>query len=501
MKVVFLLFDSLNRHMLGPYGGTRIPTPNFDRLARRAVTFDGHTIGSMPCMPARRDMQTGRLSFLHRSWGPLEPFDNSFPELCARKGTYSHLITDHYHYFEDGGCTYHNRYDTWDFIRGQEGDPWKAMVQPHWDRLREMYHERQFSDQRRNLRAQDVINRQFIREEKDFPQVKCFDAGLDFIETNHAADNWLLQVETFDPHEPFYTPARFREPFKTGWNGPVRDWPRYGRVDELTDECEELRANYYAIVSLCDEQLGRVLDAFDRHDMWKDTMLVLTTDHGFLLGEHDFWAKNRMNMYEEVAHIPLFIHHPTRGTPGTRRKGLTQNIDLAATFVDLFGAERPAEMQGLSLLPMLDADVALREAVLFGYFGGAVNMTDGRHTYHRYPVDIATQEIYQYTLMPTHITRMFTPEELATATLSPPQSFTKGAPLLKIPVIERSPMYSNYGPGCLLEKETRLYDLAADPGQDRPLDDPALEAQMVERMKALMAGNDAPPEAFARIGV
>ena len=67
MKTVFVLFDSLNRHLLGPYGGTRIPTPNFDRLARRAVTFEGHYAGSLPCMPARRDMQSGRLSFLHRS--------------------------------------------------------------------------------------------------------------------------------------------------------------------------------------------------------------------------------------------------------------------------------------------------------------------------------------------------------------------------------------------------------------------------------------------------
>ncbi len=80
MKAVFVLFDSLNRHMLSPYGGTRIPTPNFDRLAARARVYDRHYVGSMPCMPARRDMLTGHLSFLHRSWGPLEPFDNALPE-------------------------------------------------------------------------------------------------------------------------------------------------------------------------------------------------------------------------------------------------------------------------------------------------------------------------------------------------------------------------------------------------------------------------------------
>jgi arylsulfatase A-like enzyme len=500
MRCVFLLFDSLNRHLLGPYGGTRIATPNFDRLAARSVTFENHYVGSMPCMPARRDMQSGRLSFLHRSWGPLEPFDNSFPELLAKKGVYSHLITDHAHYFEDGGATYHNRYDTFEFIRGQEGDAWKAMVQPPWERLREKYHERQYNEAARSYPRRNMVNREYVRSEADFPSVQCFAAGLEFLETNRDADNWLLQLETFDPHEPFTAPDRFKDAFSTGWNGPVRDWPRYARVDELPEECEELKANYYALVALCDHLLGTVLDTFDAHDLWQDTVLILTTDHGYLLGEHDFWAKNRMTMYEEVAHIPLFVHHPAHGDKaGQRRKALTQNMDMAATFVELFGADRPPEMQAHSLLQHLDGDKPTREAVLFGYFGGAVNLADGTHTYHRYPADLATQEIYQYTLMPTHIWTLFTPEELAPATLAPPMPFTKGVPLLKVPVIDTSPMYNTYGPGCLLEDETRLYDIVADPGQEQPIDNPALEGRLAAIMARLMAENDAPPEAFARL--
>ncbi len=499
MKTVFVLFDSLNRHMLGPYGGTRIPTPNFDRLAKRSVAFDKHYVGSLPCMPARRDMLTGRLTFLHRSWGPLEPFDNAFPELLLDSGVYSHLITDHYHYWEDGGATYHNRYDSYEFVRGQEGDAWKAMVQPHWERLREMYHARQFDTEQRSYFRKNVVNREFIREESEFPSVQCFARGFEFLEQNREADNWFLQIETFDPHEPFYAPARFKKPFETGWNGPIRDWPRYGRVDELPAECEELRANYYAVVSLCDFLLGQLLDDFDKHDMWKDTALVVTTDHGFLLGEHDFWAKNRMNMYEEIVHIPLFVHDPrAQALAGTRSAALTQSIDLAPTFLDLHGVAPPPENQGISLLKSRTGTSA-REAVLFGYFGGAVNVTDGRHTYHRFPADLHAQEIYQYTVMPTHIRSRFTPEELSTATLSEPFPFTKGAKLLKMPVIERSPMYNNYGPGALLEDDTRLYDLAVDPGQERPLADAAAEQRMIGLMTALMRANDAPPEAFARL--
>ncbi len=500
MRCVFLLFNSLNRHMIGPYGGTRIPTPNFDRLARHSAAFDRHYVGSLPCMPARRDMQSGRLSFLHRSWGPLEPFDNAFPELLYRAGVYSHLITDHCHYWQDGGATYHNRYDTFEFVRGQEKDPWKAMVQPHWERLREKYHEHQFHTVARGNYRNHIVNREFIKEEKDFPSVQCFAHGLEFLDRNRDADNWLLQIETFDPHEPFFAPERFRDAFKTGWNGPVRDWPRYGRVDELPAECEELRANYYAIVSLCDFLLGQLLDYFDAHDLWKDTALVLTTDHGFLLGEHDFWAKNRMTLYEELAHIPLFVHHPAMaGADGTRRHALTQTIDLAPTFLDLFGVAAPAEMQGHSLLGPLEKDQEVRKGALFGYFGGAVNVTDGRYTYHRYPPDLKTQEIYQYTLMPMHLNSLFVPEELAGARLSEPLPFTKGAPVLKVPMEPEGPWFRGYPPGTLLEDTTRLYDLETDPGQEHPLEDAAVERRLMGLMAELMVENDAPPEALARV--
>ena len=83
-------------------------------------------------MPARREMHTGRHNFLHRSWGPLEPFDDSIPEMLAESaGVHTHKCTDHYHYWEDGGATYHNRYSTYDLVRGQEGDLWKGQVAPH----------------------------------------------------------------------------------------------------------------------------------------------------------------------------------------------------------------------------------------------------------------------------------------------------------------------------------------------------------------------------------
>ena len=148
MKTVFVLFDSLNRHQLSCYGGTTVHTPNFDRLAARSQVFDRHYAGSLPCMPARRDMMTGRLNFLHRSWGPLEPFDVAVPELLAAAGVHSHLATDHFHYWEDGGATYHTRYSSFELVRGQQSDPWVGTAAPDMELLRQTFHPTQLRTSR-----------------------------------------------------------------------------------------------------------------------------------------------------------------------------------------------------------------------------------------------------------------------------------------------------------------------------------------------------------------
>ena len=200
MRVVFALFDTLNRRSLGCYGGTTGKTPNFDRLSRKSVTFDQHWVGSLPCMPARREMMTGRHNFLHRSWGPLEPFDRAFPEILGQqRGVYCHLATDHAHYWEDGGATYHTRYDSAELIRGQEADAWKGIVQPDAEQWKKQYHDLQYSIARRHKNRLNMANREYIKKPEDYPAAQTFTAGIEFIERNIKADNWFLQIETFDP--------------------------------------------------------------------------------------------------------------------------------------------------------------------------------------------------------------------------------------------------------------------------------------------------------------
>ena len=209
MKAILVMFDTLNRRMLEPYGCDWIHTPNFQRLAEQSVTFDNYYIGSMPCMPARRELHTGRYNFLHRSWGPIEPFDDSMPAMLNDNGVYSHLITDHNHYFEDGGATYHNRYSSWELNRGQEADNWKALIDPPFEIPPST--RRMESNQSSRMWTQEHINRQYMPTPDDQPQAHTFRQGIEFIENNHGSDNWFLQIETFDPHEPFFTHQEYKD--------------------------------------------------------------------------------------------------------------------------------------------------------------------------------------------------------------------------------------------------------------------------------------------------
>ena len=484
MKAIIVMFDSLNRHMLDPYADTFVDAPNFARLAARAVTFDNFYAGSMPCMPARREIHTGRYNFLHRSWGPLEPFDDSTPQLLREAGVHTHLVSDHPHYWEDGGATYHTRYSTWEFFRGQEGDPWKGVAGgpaapggPHGA-----------------LRRQDIINRRYMPTEAEHSQTLTVDAGLHFLQTNAAADRWLLQIELFDPHEPFFTNNDvYRARYPHDYDGPVFDWPGYQKVAEPRGQVEHARYEYAALVSMCDRSLGRVLDAMDRHDLWTDTLLLVNTDHGFLLGEHGWWAKSVQPWFNELVHLPMFLWDPRTGGRDTRRGALAQTIDIAPTVLRFFGLEPPPDMQGSDLAPVLEDDRPTREGALFGIHGGHVNVTDGRYVYMRAPAHPSNGPLEDYTLMPTHMRSRFDVSELLSWEPAPPFSFTKGLRTMRIPVTAAFLNPWRHG--------TLLFDLHTDPGQEHPLADDEIELRMLRLLTRLMHGSDAPPSQFERLGI
>lgn len=129
MKTILILMDTLQRKMIHAYNpGSEAITPNIDRWRPGRWSLTSIISGPPPVWPARRDILTGRLNFLERNWGSVEPFDVTFPALLRQRGVFSHMVTDHYHYTELGGEGYLQQYNTWELFRGQESDPWASRV-------------------------------------------------------------------------------------------------------------------------------------------------------------------------------------------------------------------------------------------------------------------------------------------------------------------------------------------------------------------------------------
>lgn len=495
MKAIMVMFDSLNRRFLPNYGCDWVSAPNFRRLSEKTVTYDRFYVSSLPCMPARRDLHTGRPSFLHRSWGPLEPFDNSMPELLKEHGVYTRLVSDHGHYWEDGGSTYHSRYSTWECVRGQEADPWSVRtddpeIPDHVPVMREFTHPEWWRN--------SWCNKEVIHGTKEWPQNQVFDKGLEFLAVNHSRDSWFLQIETFDPHEPFDSPEEFRSLYDDDYDGPHFDWPSYAPVSEPKEVVEHGRKQYAALLSMCDRNLGRVLDFMDEHDMWKDTMLIVNTDHGFMLGEKDWWAKSVMPCYNELANTPFFLWDPRLGVKGERRNSLCQAIDIPATLLEFFDVKRPAEMLGQPLKRVQENDTPIRTYGIFGFHGSFVNITDGDHVYMRASERISNQPLSEYTLLPLHQQGFFTSRELKEVQITPPLPFSKDCRLMKIPVISRlgnATFCNSFQYGHM------LWDLKEDPNQLMPVDNPRLEAEFINELIRQMRACDAPEEQYVRLGL
>jgi len=490
MKAIFILFDSLNRHALPIYGSDWAKAPNFERLARRSVVFDNHWLGSAPCMPARRDMQTGRLSFLERMWGGIEPFEfhRTLPQLLKKKGVFSHIETDHYHYWYGGGEGYCNTFDTFAFHRGQEFDRWVSRVKPleppgPFIGRMDQYH---------------LQNRSRFKTDADYPTPRTLAGAAQWLRENEGSDNWFLWVEAFDPHEPFDTPDAELAAYNDTYGGPKYLLHKYGLVEKTPGSVEHDRNRYAATVTMADRWLGKLFDEIDRQNLWEDTLLVLTTDHGHFVGERGYNGKNLYHCYNVLAHIPLVVHLPADRCAGERRGQLTQNIDLLPTVCDYFGFPVEHAIHGRSWRPILDANQSNgREYCLYGWFGSSVNVTDGRFTYLRAPARPDNQPLYAYGLMPSEFHGFWSPDECRRLEAG---RFLRYA---DCPVWR----FRCEGESREFIHENGLYDLGRDYEQTNNLacapgsTPDELERQYADLLRRAMNENDSPLEQFVRMGL
>jgi hypothetical protein len=350
------------------------------------------------------------------------------------------------------------------------------------------------------LAKQNALNRFAQREETDFSGPRCVQHAIQWLADNRGSDNWFLQLELFDPHEPFYVVQKYLDLYGDTWTGPIYDWPGYGVVQDSPEAVEHIKKCYAALVTMTDHWLGKLFDQLDADGLWQDTLVVLTTDHGTMLGEHQYWMKNLMPVYNEIARIPLIVHLPGAVDGGSRISALTQTTDLMPTFLDYFGAPVPPHVHGTSLRPTLEQGRSVHDAVSYGYFGMAANVTDGRYTYFRNPVE-ANSVVHAYTAMPVESHGFISREELAAADMGRFLGHTYNIPLYKIPQKGKAPHRHGVVDGEPYVAVHELYDLESDPGQERPVGDPDLHGRFEELVRSELKRVQAPEGHLTRLGL
>lgn len=509
MKTVFILCDTLNRRMLDIYNSADTAiTPNINRLAEKGVVFENHFCGSAPCMPARRDIMTGRLNLLEKPWGGIEPFDQTLQcVLSKEKNIHTHMFSDHAHYLIPGGENYTRGFTAWEVFRGQEGDP--VWTRPGQNGVRQDTPPEGYKGEWSEAECE---NRSHLKTEYDYPSVKSMYNAAKWLDDNHDADNFFLWVEAFDPHEPYDCPKYYLDLYETkeDYNGPDYIHPSYSENEFSEEETAHLRRRCKALMTMTDRHLGEILDVMDQHNLWEDTMVIFTTDHGFHLGEHGFMAKNYMPPYNEVFHLPLIVSAP--GVESGRCQALTQNIDVMPTVMEYFDVSREVlhnPLHGKSLFPLLQhKKEKLRDDIIFGYFGKEVVYTDGKYTYMRAAKEETNQPLYMYCSV-SSILRQYlgandavNVEDYDKIEIGRFLSWTN-YPVYRFPseIVNFNNWSQNFQVRSKYNSNTLLFDIEADYEQLNPLDDKGLERELSEKLIRCMKKHDSPKEQFERLGL
>ncbi|MCX7014518.1 MAG: sulfatase [Candidatus Sumerlaeota bacterium] len=417
MNVIVIVCDTLRRDHCAAYTGGRplnecwsaeappwaVPTPNMDRLAARGTVFDNCWSGSYPTMPARRDIHTGRLEFLERGWGPLEDDDldlarrisgpnptRSVQKMVEDGWSVSSFIADNQNFWCQGSGNYHMGFTGFEFIRGNQEDPWHTDPAPFFvpESERASKLERYF----RNIAR-------YRRGEEDETCAQVFRHAARWLERNHTYKDFFLYVDSFAPHEPWDPPEGLLQRFDPkgyaveGWKSHPPYVPWRGQMNE--EQFNSFRARYAAKVALVDRWLGRLIDAIDMLDLWKNTLVIFTTDHGTFNGDHGRIGKNQTHLHDALGRIPFLVCHPRFGH-GERRAQLAQLVDVYTTTLAAVGKPIPPDRHGVNLLPVLEEPSAAttRDYALLGVFGNTVTFTDGEWILHQAPKTKENQPLY-----------------------------------------------------------------------------------------------------------
>jgi arylsulfatase A-like enzyme len=395
-------FDSL-----GCYGNPFVETPNIDRLAESGTRFSRAYAQSPVCTPSRASFLTGRYprTTRCRQNGQSIPEDEYLITRRLAEEGYNCGLAGKLHLapadptaetpvrhaerrIDDGYGVFHWSHASRQSFPGNE-------YQADWLQERGLeYEATRFEDSEYVYTSMPAEHHQTtwtVQKAIDFIEFDSERYALDGFDGD-PDEPWLFSVNIFDPHVPFDPPEEYLEryldrldeiPLPEYSEDELRDKPAFqrsfpGSSDGSTfayDEMEPadhrlIRAAYWAMIDLIDDQVGRLLDALERTGQLEDTLVVFMSDHGEMLGDHGLYLKGPF-FYEEAIRVPLIVSWPGQIEAGRAFDGLVELTDLAPTLLDAAGLDRHPGMQGDSLWPVLtgraDAD-SHREDVYCEYY-------------------------------------------------------------------------------------------------------------------------------------
>ncbi len=365
LNVLYIVADDL-RAELATYGSPA-HTPNLDRLARRAVQFDHAYAQQAVCNPSRSSMLTGRRPDTLRIWNNSTHFRELNPEVA----TLPLWFKEHGYITRCVGKIFHNWHTE------EHGDPrsWSAPEYLHYahhgDDIPKVSGTRP-----PNLATESTLKygSTLLCESRDVPDEAYYDgrvAAEAVRVLNEVKDQpFFLAVGFWKPHAPFNAPKRYWDLYDRAKLPPLDPRRPEGAPDiafhdsrevlgppdkqiPLTSEqAAEMRHGYFANIAYMDAQLGKVLDALDRSGVAERTIVTFVGDHGYHIGEHSLWGKT--SNFELDARVPFFISVPSSKNAGRRTNSLAELLDLFSTLVQLCHLPSPGDLEGTSLVPVLD---------------------------------------------------------------------------------------------------------------------------------------------------
>jgi arylsulfatase A-like enzyme len=395
MNVVVVVMDSLRAdHIYGP----RARTATWDAFASESLRFTRAYPEGMPTIPARRAIMSGRRTYPFRGWHPYkglprqpgwEPVGSDgqmFTAYLRDRGWTVGYVTDNPHLLLPVHKRFQATFDRVDLVDGQvplRRKPRRRVSQAEVDRhLPPSMRGSRFEPRMRAYLAANPRD----RSEDEFLAAQVFRRGISWIEWARAHQPFALVIDSFDAHEPWDAPRRiidiYGRPRSRGVE-PIQPFPtpaaQYRQLDLTRGILRRMRQLYAAEVTLVDTWLGHFLNRLATLGLAQNTLVVLLSDHGVLLGEYGWVGKRYSEMHEELTQVPFAIRHPQGKGKGTASDYYASTHDVGPTVLSLLGQPVPEHMDGVDLSPLLDGrQPATRRTYRTASYNDHVSASDGR---------------------------------------------------------------------------------------------------------------------------